>query len=202
LNGKQRRAEDYVNPWRAELEILAATQMGSALRQKVSPEDVAQEAIIKAVLGWDSFLGDPEETILLRAWLRTILVHEVRESYRRFSTQGRDIHREMSLMIDPDKSCAGMDAYAQGSAADPQDMALRRERFEKLRSALRTLPPDEEQAVVARYLNQMKIKDIAELLQVTEKMASDRVFRGLAKLLKSMGDDDYWASRVGLRPAP
>ena len=194
-------AAEYIEPFRIELELLATSQMGLLLRQKIDPEDIAQETIISAVSNWNLFRNDPDSNEQLWAWLKTILINEIRENYRRYTTLSRDMNREMSLVSDPSQSCAGINAYAQSDVASPQDMALRRERLEKLRSALRTLPVDEQQAVVGRYINQMKIKEIAELLQMSEKMASDRVFRGLNKLLEIMGDDDFWASRAGLKPA-
>ncbi len=50
-------AAEYIEPFRIELELLAASQMGLLLRQKVDPQDIAQEAIISAVANWDTFRG-------------------------------------------------------------------------------------------------------------------------------------------------
>lgn len=179
------KPEEYIEPYRAELEIFAVSQMGLLLRQKVDPEDIVQDTFISAITNWDKFRGNPDIPDMLAAWLKSILVNEVRENYRRYTTLGRDMKREMSLVSGPGSSSAGIDALAQ-SDQPPYDSVLLRERLEKLRTALRTLPLDEQQAIKSRYINQLKIKEIAERLQMSEKMVSDRVFRALTKLLKIM----------------
>lgn len=201
MSTNRRSPIDYIEPWRAELQVLAASQMGPRLQQKVGPEDVVQDAIINALAAWPTFRGDPEDFKAVGVWLRKIVVNEVYENYRRYSTQVRDMNREIALLSNSEKSCAGIDAYAHGDLASPQDRVLRRERFEKLNKALAQLPPDEAQAVISRYINRLKIREIAELLEMTEKMASDRVFKGIAALLKIMGGDDFWASRAGVPSA-
>lgn len=179
---------DHIEPWRAQLLKLAEYHMGPRLRQKLGAEDVVQDAIIHALNAWSNFRGNPEHRHELGAWLRKILVNEVLENYRRFSTLGRDFHREMSLLADAEKSYVRLGQAAQASMVSPPDYVMRQERSEQLHRALARLPCDQAHAVAARYFDCLKIREIAERLRMTDKMAADRVGRGLSALMKIMGE--------------
>lgn len=201
-SGRQHFDASFLEPWHGELALLAETRMGPALQKRVDPQDVAQDSLVKALESWEKFRGNPEHSRELAGWLRQIVVNEVVNCYRYHSSQGRDIKREMNLLSNPDTSCQGVDAYIACLDSGPQESVLRRERAEKLNEALDALPEDERVAVVSRYFNKMKIKEITKLLSgidpgMTEKMASDRVFRGLKKLSEHFKGDEFWASRIG-----
>jgi DNA-directed RNA polymerase specialized sigma24 family protein len=67
----------------------------SCLKAKVSPEDVVQMAMCKAIKSFESFGGTSHAQLC--AWLNRILENEVKNLRRHYDTRGRDIDKEQPL---------------------------------------------------------------------------------------------------------
>ena len=84
-----------------------------------------------------------------------------------------------------------LDDSAAGDLADtaptPQQMIDRKSDRERLRTALAALPPDEREAVLLRYGQRLKIRDIAIVMARSESTVKRLLKRALGKLRSQMG---------------
>ncbi len=68
-----------------------------------------------------------------------------------------------------------------------EQQVLRREDMEVLLESIRALPPKEEQAITMRYLYDMKLEEIAEVLQCSLSSVKRYIAGGKATLHEKMG---------------
>ncbi len=141
-----------------------------AVRTLSDPEEAAdalQDAMISAFRRAESFRGDSAVT----TWLHRIVVNacldRLRRKAARPATSGTDERTLDSLAV-------------QHAAPDPSsasDLSL------DVMSALRTLAPDQQAALVLVDMLGYSVADAAEILAVSEGTVKSRCSRGRARLL-------------------
>ena len=94
------------------------------------------------------------------AWLRTVVVNRCRSVQRR-----RYAHRSKSHLIDSPTT-------AEGPSADHVELVR----------ALRTLPADQREAVVLRFLFDLPVADVASICGTNVPAMASRIRRGLINL--------------------
>jgi RNA polymerase sigma-70 factor (ECF subfamily) len=162
-------------------------QLGSALRRKVEPEDVLQEAsaeAVRALPGTDLADRDPF------GWLCQIAERKIIDLHRRhFGAQKRDAGREVSL------GSPGGDTHAPGlinllvmSMTTPSQAFSRDVREMRLTEALAKLPEDQRSALKMRYVENLPSKEIAEKLGKTDAAVRVMLTRSLKKLQELLGE--------------
>lgn len=162
-------------------------QLGSALRRKVEPEDVLQEAsaeAVRALPGTDLSQRDPF------GWLCQIAERKIIDLHRRhFGAQKRDAGREVSL------GSPGGDTHAPGlinllvmSMTTPSQAFSRDAREMRLTEALAKLPEDQRSALRMRYVESLPSKEIAEKLGKTDAAVRVMLTRSLKKLQELLGE--------------
>ena len=120
------------------------------------------------------------------AYLRLALTHKLIDALRKID-RARD-------ELAPDLAGRSSVRLADWLAADdtsPSERAARNEKFETLASALLDLPTDQRAAVEMRYLQGMKVKDIAVALARSEGAVSlllHRAVKALQGVLAEIGD--------------
>ena len=140
-----------------------------ALRTLADPEDAAdalQDAMISAFRRADSFRGDSAVT----TWLHRIVVNacldRLRRKAARPATGGTDERTLDSLAMD----------RARSDSASDSDISL------DVRAALRTLPPDQQAALVLVDMLGYPVADAAEVLGISQGTVKSRCARGRARL--------------------
>jgi RNA polymerase sigma-70 factor (ECF subfamily) len=162
-------------------------QLGSALRRKVEPEDVLQEAsaeAVRALPGTDLIERDPF------GWLCQIAERKIIDLHRRhFGAQKRDAGREVPL------GSPGGDTHAPGlinllvmSMTTPSQAFSRNVRELRLTEALAKLPEDQRSALRMRYVESLPSKEIAEKLGKTDAAVRVMLTRSLKKLQELLGE--------------
>ena len=119
-------------------------------------EDAVQETFLRAYRSWDKFEGRSSE----KTWLTAIAINVCRTMLRS-PWQRRN---------------AGEEALAQLKAEDPDlpDPTVAR--------AVMRLPKDQRIAVILFYLQEMKIREIAQALEIPQATVSSRLNRARKKL--------------------
>jgi RNA polymerase sigma-70 factor (ECF subfamily) len=140
------------------LMAIARVHLNPALRGKVGPESVVQETLLEAFRDRASFRGrsDPE----LAAFLRAILVRNIRDAVRGLGRAKRDAHLEVSLAA-LDRASAQLDRQLTSS---PERKVQRIEDLLRFIDALGRLPEDERDVLELRHLQGLSLKEVAELL--------------------------------------
>jgi RNA polymerase sigma-70 factor (sigma-E family) len=131
---------------------------------RATAEDVVQTALVRAYLRWGSIASNPEAYV--RRVVVTVAADERRRPYRRHEVStGEPLDRP-----------ATADPYA------PVEVS------ERLRVALRALPPRQRAAVVLRHWVGLEPAEVAELLNCSAENVRSQTARGLDKLRRAYAD--------------
>jgi RNA polymerase sigma-70 factor (ECF subfamily) len=178
----------FVEARRPQLLAYIDRQLSDALRRKVEPEDVLQDALAEAVRSlanidlstWDPF-----------SWLCQLAERRIIDAHRRFfGAQKRDASREISI----NAPGGGADGSRQGnllvaSITSPSQALSRKGREFRLLEALKALPEDQQEALRLRYVENMPSKEIAERLGKSDGAVRVMLTRSLQKLQGMLGEE-------------
>jgi RNA polymerase sigma-70 factor, ECF subfamily len=127
-------------------------------RDRMTAEDMAQEAFVKAFRALHTFRGDSA----FSTWLTAIAMN----TYR-------------SCLRDRPPHCSDVDLTRTAAAApDPLTGLHDRQRAEMLREAVLTLPPKYREAIVLYYFEEMDLAETARILGIPEGTLKARLHRG------------------------
>jgi RNA polymerase sigma-70 factor (ECF subfamily) len=133
--------------------------------------DLTQTVFLKA---W-SALGGFRQDASFKTWLLRIAHHE---ALNRIRTAGR---RPLSTELDPESP-----AFA--SAPEQESDLLARERSGCLKRALAALHGRYRTAILLRYRDGLPIREIAGVLEVSETMTKNLLFRGVRQLRRALAE--------------
>jgi RNA polymerase sigma-70 factor (ECF subfamily) len=165
-------AEAFVGFYRRHLPAM----LGFFLRRTADPEltaDLAAEVFAAALLAAERYR--PGERPAL-AWLYGIAAHKLADSRRRGRVQDAARRRlRLEPLIVDDAELARVEELADTGAAGVA-----------LEDALRRLPAEQRDAVLARVVDERAYADIAGEMHCSEMLVRQRVSRGLRSLRAEM----------------
>ena len=179
---------DFLQTKRVPLLAYIERQLGAALRRKLEPEDIFQEASAEAVRSLpmvDLSQRDPF------GWLCQIAERRIIDAHRKFfAAQKRDAGREVPLgSPGGDTQHAALVDLLVASMTTPTQAVSRNQKEVLLFQALATLPADQREALRLRYLEGLPSKDIAVKLGKTDGAVRVMLTRSLARLQEILGPD-------------
>ncbi len=134
------------------------------LRHREAAEDITQEAFVKAFQN----IHQLKDFNKFGAWLAVIASNLARNYLK----------REKRILPFEDIE------HLAGSGRDgPEQVVLHNLEIDRIRKAMRDLPPDQYQVIVLQYYYDLKIKEIAELLNIRTGTVKSRLFRARRSLL-------------------
>ncbi len=149
--------------WRSYQHLLLRYFRGKGMSD---PDDLASIVWIEVAAGLSRFDGDEPD---FRRWLFTIAarrrIDDLRSGHRR---QGR-LEREQQLFVAPFEP----DPSKHAEHSDALDTAL---------ALVRTLPPDQAEAVLLRVLGDLSVAEVAQVMGRREGAVRVLVHRGLRRL--------------------
>ena len=134
-------------------------------------EDLVQEAFTKALRGFSSFAPGTD----FRAWIFRILRNT-------FLTSRTGLHAKLTLSLEEEE--AEGDTIAV-SWETPESLALASATRDALQAALERLPLGYREVILLCDVEEMKYKDIAEVLSIPIGTVMSRIARG-RKLLRQL----------------
>ncbi len=135
------------------------------LRRRENAEDITQDAFIKAFQNIHQ-LHDSEK---FGAWLAVIASNLARNYLK----------REKRMVITDE-----LPAYdAENSVDNTEAEALRSLEIDRVRKAIKELPPEHYQVIVLQYYDDLKVEEIARLLKISPGTVKSRLFRARQKLV-------------------
>ncbi|MEM9364488.1 MAG: sigma-70 family RNA polymerase sigma factor [Planctomycetota bacterium] len=146
------------------LSILACSQLDHRLRQRLSPSDIVQEAMLAAHRDFQAFRGDSQGELL--CWLRSILINTLHRSFQEHvAVQKRDVRREVSLEAVSNRleeSAVQLAALIPANDTSPSAPMRARESAVELANELSRLKPDYQEVITLRVLQGLPFDEIAE----------------------------------------
>lgn len=163
---------------RPELLAFIERRLGPALRGKVEPQDIAQEAAIRALRA-EPPEGDPF------GWLCHIAEQCIIDGHRHFSAGKRAADRERAGNA-PSGDGVDLVALIAASMTTPSQAAVKSERQQQLDDALATLPEEQREVLRLRYAEGLATAEIAARLNksdVAVRVLLTRIVQRLRDLL-------------------
>jgi RNA polymerase sigma-70 factor (ECF subfamily) len=154
----------------SRIEGLVLSRLGKDLRRRVDPEDVKQEALLRAFQDIGRFSWEGEESFL--HWIGAIVENVILKAHERLRYR-----RAMPLDQDPFTD-----------QVSPSKALRREERFERLRAALERLSPDHREVIVLARIEKLPGREIAKRMGRSEQAVAQLLSRALRNLREGFGD--------------
>jgi RNA polymerase sigma-70 factor (ECF subfamily) len=167
---------------------MVAVHLDDRLSHRLDPSDVVEEALLKAAQRLPSYAAS--RPVAFYPWLRGIAWDVLVKIHRdHLAAQKRAVAKERSWQPSlPDESISDLAAHLVGPTSSPSCQAVRREVLNRVREAVARLSPDDREVIVLRYLEQLPVREIAQVLHMTESAVRGRQFRAIQKLHEWLAD--------------
>lgn len=176
---------------RARLRRLVKLRLDPRIAARVDASDVIQDTLVEVARRLPEYIADPDMPPFL--WLRFLVVQKLSDMHRRhLGAAARDAGREEHELarVGPDASTPSLASLLVGQLDSPSQGAVRRERQERVRAGLESLPPMDREVLALRHFEQLSNGEVAELLGLEVSTASRRYLRALTRLRAALADLD------------
>ena len=139
-------------------------------------EDVVQEVFIKVYRGLKGF----RQECSLKTWILKITINLCRNYHRR-----KKLFSFLSLSRGSQED--GEDPpFEMSTQEDPSETFFHRQRLDVLNKAMKRLPRRQREVFIMKHLEEMKIREIAEVLGCSEGAIKATLFKAIHRLLPIM----------------
>src|SRR5262245_55441405 len=168
------RLFESCRPW---LLAVAARELYHDHKTKSSAADFVQDAFLEAQRDFERFQGNDKGEFL--NWLRRILLHNLADQRRRFSTHTRDISLERPLSEVTDSVPLVANELA------PEDRVEAEEQATQLQSAISNLPGPYRQVIRLRFEEGRSFAEIARLMRKPSEDAARKLWERAMRTLRN-----------------
>ena len=181
--GERELFYELVSPYEKAVFMAAMGILGN----EADAEEVAQEAVLKALTHLDQFRAEAK----FSTWLIQITINEARVKLRK---DRRNLYESI------DESAAGEEGdYMPRDYADwreiPSEALERKELKDALARGLQTLAPKYREVLILRDVQHLSIQETAQMLGITEGSVKTRLLRARLQMRDALapGIDASWA---------
>ncbi len=146
------------------------------LNQKQEAEDIVQETFLRVYMNLEKY----DENQKFSTWIYRIATNLCIDRLRK---------RKPSYSIDAEVTDGeGTDWHAMlaSNEAGPDEELILSETQDNIREAIQTLPPKYKTVVILRYLHDMSLQEISDVLEMPVTTVKTRVHRGREFLRKKL----------------
>ncbi len=185
LAGDRDALAELFSVYRPRLWRMVNFRLHPKLRGRVDPDDVLQDAWMKAVDRIRYFLSGAAQSSFI--WFRMIVTQTLIELHRRhLGAEKRDAARETS--IDGRWSSASTSTslafHLQGRLPSPSSAVRRAELAGQLDLALQGMDDIDREVLALRHFEELSNLETSRVLEMSEQAASARYVRALRRLKK------------------
>ncbi|QDT66930.1 RNA polymerase sigma factor [Calycomorphotria hydatis] len=186
----------YAELKRPQLTAYVDRNLGTALRKKVEPADIVQEAIMSALSGLAEVeIGDRDPF----GWLCSLCERRLIDAHRRYvAAAKRSAGREVGLQAGPSAGDqgGGLIDVLSASLTSASSAFSRDQRAIRMQQILSELPELNREVLKMRYVDGLSSKEIAEKIGKTDGATRVLLTRSLDKLQKELAGDNMFQSFV------
>jgi RNA polymerase sigma-70 factor (ECF subfamily) len=177
-SGDSAAMEEFYNIYRSRLYSLVLEQVG---RDEAVAEDLVQEVFLAALGSLDKFRGDSQ----LYTWLRSIALHKIKDFYRRQAREPK-----------PEKSSPDFDAMKHleqiGDNKPATSTVMESEEVrQSVHQALADLPKDYQEVLVLKYLKDMPVLAISEIMGRSPKSVEGLLSRARKAMRDNLENNNH-----------
>ncbi|QDV86442.1 ECF RNA polymerase sigma factor SigD [Stieleria magnilauensis] len=185
--GERRAVERLLSKYRDRLNLMVKVRLDSRLAGRLDASDVVQDTLLRAAQRLSEF---ETSHVPFYVWLRQIARDRLSELYERHvTTKKRSVLQEQVWGLSQD-SMARMTQLLGGTTGGLIDGAIKKEMLLRLDRALDQLPDQQREILVMRYLEHMKVAEIAVACGLSESAVKMRQLRGVERLRSLLRRDD------------
>jgi RNA polymerase sigma-70 factor (ECF subfamily) len=174
---------------RPKLLAMVRRRSDQRLAARRDPEDIVNDAFLKAQSGWAEFCRKPGKPY---AWLYTIVLNCLYDDHD-FHSRGRRSRR--AEVAFPDQSSMQLAAGLISPVTSPSSAAAREEYLANLRKrmaqAMELLKPDDREILCMRFCDELATEEIAEVLAIAPAACRQRLTRARLRFM------DLWKELFG-----
>jgi RNA polymerase sigma-70 factor (ECF subfamily) len=170
--------------YRDYLRLLARWQMVPLLQGKMDASDLVQETLLRACSAWPTFQYRSDADLMV--WLRSILVNCFRDALRRYQAVSRNARLEIDLAQSIDETSRRLEEWVIAEYESPHSALGRHEELLRLSGALLSLPEDQRRVVELKYLQGLRLGEIADTLGRSRASVAGLLRRGMEHLRELM----------------
>lgn len=160
---------ERLRPW---LRVLADGRLGSRLAARLDASDVVQQTCLSIYKRIQQFEG--EEIAQFMAWVREIHCRNILDEVRRhLLVQERSVDREQPL--------SEVDVTLLVQESPPSTLFLGEDAV-RLAEALEHLPESQRKVIAMRYLEELPVSRITQLMDLSTDAVTSLIRRGLEQL--------------------
>jgi RNA polymerase sigma-70 factor (ECF subfamily) len=174
-SGDSAAMEEFYNIYRGRLHTLIFEQVD---RDEAVAEDLVQEVFLAALGSLDKFRGDSQ----LYTWLRSIAFHKINDLYRR---QAREPRLGNSS---PDFNALKLEQTGDNELATITEMESEEIR-QSVHQALAGLPQDYQEVLVLKYLKDMPVLAISQIMGRSPKSVEGLLSRARKAMRDNLADN-------------
>ena len=182
----QQQTEDDLERHRPILITLAEALLSPAFRGHIDASDLVQQTLMEAHCNIEQ-LGKLEHAPFL-AWLHSALKHNVLDAVKHLRAAKNNIARNVR-MGDLQTSFARLEQLLVAHDTSPSQVLQRNEDISRMLAAIQTLPSNQRMAVILKHLRGHTLKEISEMLGLSESAVAGLLHRGRQQLLLCMKED-------------
>ncbi len=179
----RQQTEDSLNRHRPVLISLAEALLSTSLRGHIDASDLVQQTLMEAHCNIEELVKLDDAPLL--AWLRSALKHNVLDAVRHLRTAKNNVARNVRIH-DLQNSFFRLEQLLVADDTSPSQVVQRSEDITRMLAALQTLPYNQKMAVILKHLRGHTLKEISELLDVSESAVAGLLHRGRQHLLLRM----------------
>jgi RNA polymerase sigma-70 factor (ECF subfamily) len=176
-SGDNAAMEEFYNIYRSRLHTLILEQVD---RDEAVAEDLVQEVFLAALGSLDKFRGDSQ----LYTWLRSIALHKINDFYRHQAREPR-----------PENSPPDFDVLKLEQIGDNEPAILTEMESEEIRQsvhqALVGLPQDYQEVLVLKYLKDMPVLAISQIMGRSPKSVEGLLARARKAMRANLADNNH-----------
>jgi len=179
-SGDSSAMEEFYNIYRNRLYSLVLEQVG---RDQAVAEDLVQEVFLAALDSLDKFRGDSQ----LYTWLRSIAFHKINDFYRRQVRESKP--KESSPDFDTMKQLeqTGDDKPATLTVLESEEIR------QSVHEALADLPQDYQEVLVLKYLEEMPVLEISQVMGRSPKSVEGLLSRARKAMRTKLSENNHEA---------
>ncbi|MCA9152673.1 MAG: sigma-70 family RNA polymerase sigma factor [Planctomycetales bacterium] len=182
VDGSAAAMHELMQVHRTRLRQMVAMRLDRRLRIRLDPSDVVQDVLLEAA----GRLAEYTEQAKLPfyVWMRQIAWDRLLELYRQHvRVEKRSVTREIGhAMPLTDDSVDALVATLRSRDLSPSEQLIRKEVQRRARQALAELGEVDRELLLMRYVEQMKLREIAAQLSISVTAAKSRHVRALTKI--------------------
>jgi len=175
-SGDSAAMAEFYNIYRSRLYTLVLAQVD---QNQAVAEDIVQETFLAALGSLDKFRGDSQ----LYTWLRSVAFHKLNDYYRRQVKQPRA--QESSPDFD------AMKQLEQTGNDEPETIAVMEseEVRHSVQQALEQLPQNYQEVLVLKYLEEMPVLEISQVMGRSPKSVEGLLSRARKAMRANLEDN-------------